>query len=428
MIYVSLTIALAAGGWASKTIKAHQRHEPVDFIMNDAEGYYIYLPALLIHHDLDFRKEILHHQYASHLADTKSFLRRDGSSMNRWPIGVALTVSPAFLLAHAVSTLVYAHTLDLTYLPDGYTIIYQAFCATFAMALGLVAMLCADDIIKARGISDRCTVAGILTYVLATNFVYYFAREPLMSHLPGAAWLLVAIWCTDRIVRCGESLKTYGMLGAFAAAMALVCRMTNVVDAPIAIFLLMSLWKQGRMREIVPALPRLAIALLPLLAQAAIWHALNGHAVAANVQTIGYRPNEGFHWLHPQWWRILISSRHGLFFWSPLLLFSFWGLIIGLRRRRDGLVTAWVISALLLYYLNAAWVYWSFGNSFGAREFVELGGLFMIGTAMLYEWLGQKGWTTRCVVCGLMLLCFGYNWIMMALYISQRIPRDGYLW
>jgi hypothetical protein len=348
--------------------------------------------------------------------------------MNRWPIGVALTVSPAFLVADAVSTLVYRHTLDLRYLPDGYTIIYQALCATFAMALGLVAMLCADDLIKARGISDRATVAGILTYVLGTNFVYYITREPLMSHLPGATWLLVAIWCTDRIVRTGGSLKTYGMLGAFAAAMATVCRIINIVDAPIAIFLLISLWKQGRIRELLPALPYLAVALLPLLAQAAVWHALNGQAVAGNVQTIGYRSNEGFHWLHPHWWKILFSSRHGLFFWSPLLLFSIWGLIVGLRRKRDPLIVAWVISAVLLYYLNSAWVYFSFGNSFGAREFLELAGLFMIGTAMLYQWLGQKGWTPRCVVYGLMVLCCGYNWILMALYISQRIPRDAYLW
>jgi hypothetical protein len=295
------------------------------------------------------------------------------------------------------------------------------------MGLGLIAMLCADDLLKARGVSDRCTVAGIFTYALGTNFVYYMVREPLMSHLAGATWLLIAIWCTDRITRTGGSLKTYGMLGAFAAAMAFICRMTNLFAAPIAVFLIIRLWQQKRQHEFIKAVPRFALAALPLLAQLLIWHALNGHAVAGNVQGMGYRSNEGFLWTHPQWWRILISSRHGLFFWSPLLVFSIWGVVLALRESRDPLLVAWAIGALILYYLNSAWVYWSFGNSFGAREFVELAGLFMIGTAMLYRWLAKRSIGTRIAVYSLIALCCVYNWIMMALYISQRIPRDAYL-
>jgi hypothetical protein len=429
LIYVAMTLALLAVGWTTRLLAAHHLHKPVDFVIDDAEGYYVYLPALVIHGDLDFHKEILHRQSSSHPTDNKAFFRSDGSSMDRWPIGVALTISPAFLFAHALSTVVFSHTLNWRYQADGYTIIYQACCATWATALGLITMLCADDLIKARGFSDRCTVAGILTYVLGTNFVYYMIREPLMAHMASTAWLLIAIWCADRIARTGASLRTLGMLGAFAVGMAAVCRLTNVVIvAPIAILLLIRLRQQGRTIEIINALPWLAVALVPMLAQALVWRALNGGILAHNVQTIGYRPEEGFLWTRPQWWRTLISSRHGLFFWSPLLLFSIWGLVIDYRRRHDPLIVAWLIAALMLWYLNSAWFYWSFGDSFGARSFLELAGFFMLGTTAAYHWLANQRRIARWAIGSAILLCCGYSWVMMALYITQRIPRDAPLW
>ena len=94
-------------------------------------------------------------------------------------------------------------------------------------------------------------------------------------------------------------------------------------------------------------------------------------------------PLERFYFLSPSILKVLFSPHHGLFVWSPLLLFS----VIGLGKMRDPLKAyrlPIVVCLLLQIYLVSSWYLWDFGWSFGHRAFVDTLGMFAIPLAGFY--------------------------------------------
>src|SRR4029079_10037762 len=87
----------------------------------------------------------------------------------------------------------------------------------------------------------------------------------------------------------------------------------------------------------------------------------------------------------------LFGWHKGIFIWSPLLFAAAAGLLLAFRhasaRPRREIVVCWLAGAAILWYLNSAWWCWGFGWSFGARAFLELAGMFVLGLALLFEWL-----------------------------------------
>jgi hypothetical protein len=208
-------------------------------------------------------------------------------------------------------------------------------------------------------------------------------------------------------------------MAAFCTSMAIVCRPTDV-------FLLLLVPAFVRARE-APVRERsvsrlwYAAALVPPLAQMLVWKALYGSWVA---QT--YR-GEGFRWGHPALLQTLFSPRHGLFVWSPLLALACAGLWLGRGRwagpqRRT--VVALLLGFLVLWYLNSCWTTWWFGDSFGARAFLEMAPLFVLGLGLVLERALEKGGRTAWVATSLMGAAVTYSWVLMALYIGHRISRS----
>jgi hypothetical protein len=103
-----------------------------------------------------------------------------------------------------------------------------------------------------------------------------------------------------------------------------------------------------------------------------------------------------------------------------VLLLAIAGLLFRARAR---LILCWFLGAILLWYANSAWYCWWFGDAFGARAFLELSGLFGVGLALSFSWLWKRPW----LVAALSVAAVLFNILLMVLYITHRIPRDGYL-
>ena len=153
---------------------------------------------------------------------------------------------------------------------------------------------------------------------------------------------------------------------------------------------------------------------------------MTGHLISN-----GYAPHEGFNWLHPALWQTLLSTRHGLFTWSPMLILSAVGVGIALWRKPNSapggeLLVALLFSAVLLWYVNSAWRDWWFGWSFGNRAFLELAVLFALGLASLVEKVADARPTLRRAVVYVSAVAVLYNYVLMSLYAARYIPPDGY--
>ena len=147
-------------------------------------------------------------------------------------------------------------------------------------------------------------------------------------------------------------------------------------------------------------------------------------------QSVGYGAEEIFYWAHPALLRTLFSSRHGLFFFSPILLLAAWGIYLGLRRGklwRDGLLVSLLVGFVGVWYVNSAWYGWWFGGSFGGRAFIEVAPLYVVGLGLAFAAVGRLSASRRRVAVALAVAAVAFNWVLMALWAGQRISHTDYL-
>jgi hypothetical protein len=98
----------------------------------------------------------------------------------------------------------------------------------------------------------------------------------------------------------------------------------------------------------------------------------------------GYTPLKNWLWSSPQFANVLFSSNHGLLLWTPIIMFSFLGLILlGIESHESG--AAFLAAATSYYFLVSFYPDWAGISSFGNRFFVSLTALFVIGLAVLFE-------------------------------------------
>ena len=97
---------------------------------------------------------------------------------------------------------------------------------------------------------------------------------------------------------------------------------------------------------------------------------------------------ERWFWYSPAMLKACFSSEHGLFSWTPLLIFSFAGLFLLRRYDREFALRA-VLGFLAFLYLLGCYQDWHGVSSFGSRFFVSLTPLFVIGLAAFFGFLAS---------------------------------------
>jgi hypothetical protein len=428
-VYLGIGLLIFAVAMATIPLK-----RSFDFTNSDGRWYYAYLPSLVVDGDLDFTNQMRDHwgtdwhppldQRQERFWHTESGLIR-----NKYPIGPALTLTPSFLMAHVISIAVHAISGEHWCIPDGYSAIYQIFNLLFMLFLTARGMALTDELLtEGFGVNAVWVVAAVVLYWLGTPLLWYSFREPYMAHVVGLFWVTATIylcWRIQRDVSNGQLLSVKDLtLLAVTSSMALLCRPTNAFLLPFHLWLLVTLVHAGQLRRFLCLLPVAIFGLFPFGVQLLVWRGLYGVWVS---YTYG---EEGFYWLNPALWQTLFSSRHGLFFWSPLLLAALVGLVWHWRRSVDtqrGLLLCFAASFVLLWYCNSSWWCWYFGEAFGARAFLELSSLFIIGLAGAFEAVRRSGPLMGRLFASAVAIALVYHAVLFSLYSFHLITRSDYL-
>jgi hypothetical protein len=109
-----------------------------------------------------------------------------GLIRNKYPIGLALTLLPAFLVGHALAVASGGWIAT-----DGYSWLYQVACLGWVAFLLWRVLVRSDRIMTAAlSVPPAPTLLGLAVLVLATPCGYYAWREPFMAHIASLFWCM----------------------------------------------------------------------------------------------------------------------------------------------------------------------------------------------------------------------------------------------
>ncbi len=384
-------------------------------IRSDGFGYYVYLPAVFIHHDIFFNF-LSDSQFAPSMKDYPEDdwagldEREDGENglVDKYPVGTAIMQTPFFLGAWAIAKAIYPRPISGFELPFQ---IGSCVSAAFYFAAGVYLLFR----ILAHRTNVLATSLCLLFTVAATNVLLYASYEGSLSHI--YSFFLVSALCSVAAAS-GDLLRRSFAFGLLLGLTAIV-RPTDLVAA----LLVAQLVKGANRNELLKSVALVACgAALTASPQAFIWLETTGRLVHYSYG------NEGFNFLHPEVINYLFSVRKGAFFWHPAYLLMIVFLIAHYRKyRREALIFLAMIS--VNFYLGAAWWAWWFGGSFGARQAVDVSPAMVIAAGSFFFYaLTAFALPLRSLLGAFAALLAAINLVQMQGYITHKFPIDLTTW
>ena len=371
----------------------------------DALGYYLYLPAHFIYHDLatfSFMPDIMR-EYQPSGSYYQSFPfpgAAPGAQVMKYPIGLAVLNTPFFGLGHWAAG-------HWGYKQDGFSAPYQMAISLGGLLYALLGLGLLRRVLL-RYVSDGVTTLTLAVLVLGTNYLLYAGIDHAMTHSTGFTLYAVLLWLT---VRYHERPQRWS-----AAAIGLVLGLQVIVrpsDA-VAVFLPL-LWgvtsgaaarqKLALLRQRWPDVALLvAFGLVGVLPQLAYWKWVSGHWVVYSYE------KQGFSFLAPHTWQVLFSFRKGWLVFTPLMALALAGLPVLWRRNRAVGVPVLVYFVLNLWVVSA-WDIWWYGGSLGQRALVQSYAALALPLAYAIAWLADasaltptRRWLRGTALAGAVLL------------------------
>ena len=350
----------------------------------DEAGYYIYLPATFIYHDVGHLAFYPQMEAKYNLSNgVKWYAIYDepgGFKLNKYPLGTAIFELPFFFAAHIVCLLQPA-----TYPPDGYSAPYLlgvALAPLFWVLAGLV-MLCR---FLRHYCSDIVTALTWLLLAFGTNLFFYTVFTSGMSHPFSFALFCFLLFYTRRWY-AGERVSDVLFIGLIIGLI-VITRPTNAV---VALIPLCWQYKEGRLsdklaffrRQFLPVVSAGIICLLVIMLQLSYWKLVTGSWLSFSYK------EEGFNFLSPQVWNGLFSYRKGWLVYTPMALIGLMGFYF-LWKNNNKMAPVVILFFLVFIYIVFSWRTWWYGGSFGCRPLIESLAFLSLPLASIIEYFYQS--------------------------------------
>jgi len=340
-------------------------------INGDGKGYYAYLPAIFIYHDLTFSffdkdTEKFGYQYSNTF-----LLNHDQKNLNKYTCGEAILLVPFFLMA-----VLYSWFMGLPI--DGYNGAFHIFCALGTLFYFVMGLLVTKKLLRWYGLSNTAIALAIVALTFGTNILNYVVFESSMSHVFSFFTIALNVYTAKRFFE-SPSLKVI-LLGGLTLGLIILIRPIN----GMIVFAYPFLAGEKNFFTIIKNhlnyfLLAGALACCVVFIQLILWKLEIGHFLV-----YGYK-NEGFYFNQtPPIADYLFSFKRGAYIYSPVLFLSFAGLW---KMRHQGRTVLWLIFFLLLVvFIHSSWWSWYYGDGFGERPLID----FYIFFVLLFAWAFEK--------------------------------------
>lgn len=328
----------------------------------DIFGYYLYLPATFIYHDLSYLSFIPQIAQKYSIAGTEQFALPDGKRIIQYTFGMSLLYSPFFFLGHIASKAFHYST-------DGFSIPYQMSIAFGNLVYAFAGLVVMRKVLL-KFFNDKIVALVLIILVLGTNYLYYTAIDGAFPHNYIFTLYACILFFT---IRWHEShrLKDACFL---AIALGLVVLIRPIEMVAIFIPLLWGVKTRDDFKERIHLLWKYknhililaTIMLLIGLPQFLYWKKITGHFFFDSYD----KRYNWFEFTNPKIWKVLFSFKKGWLIYTPVMAFAIIGLGVIYKKKKE------IFYALVLYlifnlYFVSSWNNWWYAASFSSRALVQ---------------------------------------------------------
>ena len=387
------------------------------WVRGDGVGYYAYLRSSLIDHDLRFENDYLagNRSFVNSLVDAQGRLlprvyTKTGYVENHFTVGPAILWAPVMLAVHG--SVLLADRFGAHVPADGYSHPYLVAMALTTACYGFLSLIASFRIAR-KYFDEQWSLFSTVAIWLASSLPVYMYFNPSWSHAFSAFTVALFLWYWDR-TRIRRSTGQWAVLGLLAGLMGNVYYPNAILLIFPALEVLLACRANLRdSGELTFSIKQLAlncgvfafvffISLFPTL--------ITRQIIYGSPFATGYPGISQWYWSSPVLLKVLFSSNHGMFTWTPVLILAVAG--IPFLIKRDALFgVGSLLTFLAFYYFIASYPNWDGISSYGNRFFISLTPIFILSLAALLtafsRWVGR---TTRAVAIAYPVLALLIVW------------------
>ncbi len=393
----------------------------------DVFGYYLYLPAFFLHHDIGIKD----FGFVQYLLDTYSptgtFYQAaqtaSGYWVNKYSMGMAVLYMPAFFVGQIGAKI-------FGFAPDGLSAPYQIALTVWSFIFSVIGIIFLRKILL-KYFSDTITALLIILIGLGTNYFQNVVYSGSMPHNYLFTMYALLIWYT---IKWHENQKiSYVVLIGLICGLSTLSRPSEIISVFIPI-----LWgiksKEDLLTKLELATQKWShlllaaiVACLACFTQLAYWKMTTGQWFYNSYDT----PGEGFDFLSPYTWNVLFSFRKGWFVYTPVMLFAVVGFYF-LKQKNNAIFYSLFLYFILNLYIVSSWSCWWYADSFSQRALVQSYPVMAFPLGYLVQWISERkvavNYFFATVFCFLIVLNLFQTWqVFNGIIHSSRMTKEYYV-
>lgn len=335
-------------------------------ILADGKGYYDYLPATFIYHDLNFNyTDTLITEFYNHKEYNAGINPEiTGWKVNKYFVGTALVQSPFFLTAHLI-----AINSD-RYPPDGYSAIYQDFIFYAALFYLFIGLFFLRKLLVKKGIQLPWIIVLQITVVFCTSIMHYAHAEASFSHIYSFAFITIFLYLFQQY-SIKNKFRTF-VLGSIILGIIILIRPINgliIFSIPfiynnkrLFVYDLKKLIKKRKRTLFIGIFSCLSVVFI----QSMVWFIQTGQLYVKPYQ------DESFIFSKPHFTDFLFSFQKGFFIYAPVfLVLILLGIIAIIIKKNYWKIGTFFLFFSLSVYVLSSWWTWIYGGSYGSRVMID---------------------------------------------------------
>jgi len=392
----------------------------------DVFGYYLYLPAQFIYHDIginDFSwlQKILD-QYAPTIGFYQAYMGPEGDYIMKYPMGMAILFAPFFFFAHMLSG-------PAGFPADGFSLIYQVSVALGCIFYTIIGIWFLRKILL-HYFSDAVTTIVMVLVVLGTNYFQLTAFDSALVHNSLFTIYTLIIWFT---IKWHDNPKfRYALPVGLLVGLAALVRPTEIISALIP--LLWGIYNretwQSKLKLVTSHWSQVAIMFLMVILVGSL-QLIYWKIHAGTFLYYSYEEGERLRFLAPYIMFVLFSWKKGWLIYAPMMAFPLVGFVFLFKRYKEIFWAAFLFFVVNLLIVSS-WPTWWYGGSLGQRSLMQSYALMALPFGAFIAWMLKRRWWLHVPFVLIALFFIWLNlfqtWQYMTWIIDPSRMTQQYYW